>query len=472
MGTNLDEHNSTPSALSISTSPDPPLLSLPLRAALLLALLAASLSLPARAPPRASHLSRLPRPLACAPGSGASWRWVRASGTPWADESLGPLELALPGCPVAPAEWRQPARAAACLRGRHIVMVGDSTMRQQYLSLIKALDTGSWETQGERHWENMQGFAHELNSSGQMDLWLRWSAQHPPHICDCARCEGNEIFEAHSAWEASGTRILCNIENRYYVSPWGTRVTFILLLGRRAMGWNDASFLGADCLDTLRGGSARGEAARRCPQRGCDAGECFPPTRAAPALAALEEHLANLAPVDEVVLSAGPWGVWEGAGAANADDGTFLREAVATLQRVAAKAAGKLGGRAPRFWWKTPHLAAPGREGDAGVWGYTTARSPRVEAAFRAEGWGVIDAGGLLASATAVVAESGSGNGAWPYAEAHPEAQAAAEASLLDDAGLREPGASLAVVMSDFIHPAAWALRHTNSLLFAHLCSA
>lgn len=35
-------------------------------------------------------------------------------------------------------------KALACLQGRHIVLVGDSVMRYEYLNLAKWVETGSW----------------------------------------------------------------------------------------------------------------------------------------------------------------------------------------------------------------------------------------------------------------------------------------------------------------------------------------
>ena len=361
-------------------------------------------------------------------------------------------------CPTLPAHaWRSPP---TCLGGRHVLFAGDSTMRQQFLNLIKALESGSWEVHLPAS-ENMQRIdPPSADSSGMMHDWFRWSATQPPHVCDCVRCEGNFVFEHSSDWTVEGLSIACSMENRYYLhGPSGTRVTFLLLLGRAPMAWNGLSFLGVDpCFGAAAAARAR-NASAACPQRGCGAGACYPPARAAPPLRALEERLRELKP-DEVVLSAGPWGSWE--------DDAWLAEAVAALRRGGAGASG-----GPRVWWRTPNFPAPGSQEMQGAFHYPRARTPRVEAAFQREGWGVIDAGGLLASAMVFDARAaGLPRGAWPFAEAHPAAQAAAEASLRGDPRLAELPAQKVAVMTDWMHPSAWWLRHLNTQLLAHLCAA
>ena len=36
----------------------------------------------------------------------------------------------------------------ACLKGKHVVFVGDSVTRYQYLSLVSFLEKGGWEEEG------------------------------------------------------------------------------------------------------------------------------------------------------------------------------------------------------------------------------------------------------------------------------------------------------------------------------------
>jgi len=450
-------------AVAGSASPPITLLSYPSRVRALLFLLLLHLLLFAGPAVHPRHRASLAgaSPLPCAPvRNDTTWRWVRGE-APADDTAFGPLELEMSNCALAARAWRSPA--VGCLAGKHLVLAGDSTMRQQFLNLIKALDGGSWEARAPFS-ENMLRVEEPLplEVSGAMHAWYQWSATQPRHACDCARCEGNFIWEEPSKWEVDGLRVMCSLENRYYVhGPSGTRVTFLLLLGRHPMVWNDLSFLGvAPCHAAAAAVRAR-NASAACPQRGCAAGACFPPTRARPALEALEERLRELQP-DELVISAGAWGSWD----IHIKNGEFVTDeawiaaAVAALRRGLGR--GKGGRAPPRVWWRTPNFAAPGNAESQQTWGYWRARSPNIEAAFRAEGWGVIDAGGLLASAMVLDARAGRG-GAWPFGEAHPAAQAAAEASLRGDPRLAELPAQKVAVMTDWMHPSAWWLRHLNT---------
>jgi hypothetical protein len=344
--------------------------------ALLCTLLLLLLPGPSLLPP-ASPLPPPPPRLTCRAVSAAPLLLTRNS-LPANDTRLGPLELRVPGCnpPLDSAHPHTPA-ARACLRGRHVLFVGDSTMRFQFLNFIHWLHAGSWEAMEpplERDgpaW-GAEGWASFFNGT----------AAAVPHLCDCARCHGTQLFEEAAQWEVGGQRMLCAMENRYYVhAATGTRASFILMFGpAHAIGWNAPAFLGYECWP-------------HCAQQGCAPGACYPPLHAAPPAEALARLLPALRPT-HIVLSSGVWGDYEGGG----EEGGGGE--LAALLRVLRAAPG-----APRVLWKTPPPPRPGGH-PATEWS-TTWHSPRASAAFAGEaaarGWGVVEAGALTAATMAFV---------------------------------------------------------------------
>ena len=190
-----------------------------LRGCTALLLLGASIFLPASPPalppPPASLQIRGSvdaAPLSCAPPHTFSFE---ANGLPVTDSARGPLELRVPGCSGGGGAWLEPgAPAAACLAGRSFLFAGDSTTRFHYLNFINFLHAGDMLV-GEPPLE-MDTAAWGAG----WDSFFLGSAARVPHTCDCARCEGNFLFDPTARWRVGpnrGVETLCAMENRYYV---------------------------------------------------------------------------------------------------------------------------------------------------------------------------------------------------------------------------------------------------------------
>ena len=481
---------------------------LPLRAALLCA---AALLLLLPLPPglqqllpaaraRAPHALPAAAPLACRAVRSARLLLSR-NDLPANDSALGPLELRVPGCSPA-LDSAQPQASApaarACLRGRHVLFVGDSTMRFQFLNFIHWLHAGSWEALDPPLERDGEAWGAE-----GWDSFFEGSARAVPHVCDCARCRGTQLFEDSARWDVGGVRMLCAMENRYYVhAASGTRASFILHFGHNPIGWSSPEFLGLGEGGCYPQGCAQ--------QQGCAPGACYPPLRAAPPAEALRALLPQLRPT-HIVLSSGVWGGYEGA-----------PEELAALVAALRSAPGR-----PRVLWRTPTPPRPGAHPLA-EWSPTW-HSPAAEAAFEAQGWGVVHAGALLAAAMAHVelrpampcsaciaavegrlegvaphwsctycvmrsGEAGEGGGAgderhagllaelgeeagrtraWPWKERDARAEDILQRSKA--ARLREGSSSsgtvpVEAVWDDWVHAAPAFNRLLNTLLLAHLC--
>jgi hypothetical protein len=462
-------------------------------------------------------------PLSCASPAAFS---LEANGLPPTDERRGPLELRVPGCGTV-GPWLEPgAPAASCLARRSFLFVGDSTMRFQYLNFINFLHAGDMLV-GEPPLE-----MDTAEWGRGWDSFFLGSAARVPHTCDCSRCEGNFLFDASARWRVGPDRsveTLCAMENRYYVhEPSGTRAAFALMFGRNNMAWNGASFLGLHCHAEAAAAAGRRRrspapsaaapgAPLRCEQQGCAPGGCYPPEHAAPPHEALPA-LIEQAGATDVVLNAGVWGSFEAE--------EHLAPLLGALEG-AARARAAAGGARLRFWWRTSYPPRPGATVSNTEWNGQW-HSPRVEAAFRTRGWGVVDAGALVAALAplanlsaatdcrfcveavegrvhdtaphwscvfcvlrdgawdegalaarnkGLLVELGEERGrtrAWPFAE--PDATAQALAAELR-AGGRSTDALLGRVpvpnlWNDWIHVAPWVNRLVNSQLIAHLCGA
>jgi hypothetical protein len=494
-----------------------------------LTLIGVATFLPAVAPPLPPALIRgaaAPPPLRCTSPHVFS---IEANGLPAFDGVRGPLELRVPGC--GGGDWLEPgASAATCLAGRSLLFVGDSTMRFQYLNFLSFLHGGDMLV-GEPPLE-----IDSPTWGPGWDDFFKGSALRVPHICDCARCAGNQLFDPSARWRVGpgrGVETLCAMENRYYVhEPSGTRAAFSLMFGRNNIPWNGGEFLGLPCHEeaaAAAGARRRAPAAGappppppppqlpRCAQQGCTPGACYPPERAAPPHEALPA-LIEQARATDVVLNAGVWGSYE--------EEEHLAPLLAALEGAAAARAAR--GAAPlRYFWRTSYPPRPGATAANTEWNPAW-HAPRAEAAFRERGWGVVDAGALVAALVplanlsaatdcsfcveavegrvpdtaphwscvfcvlrdeawgagelavrnkgllAELGEEGGRTRAWPFAE--PDATAQALAGEMR-AGGRSTDKLLGRVeighlWHDWIHVGPWVNRLVNTLLVAHLCTA
>ncbi|KAM3569655.1 hypothetical protein VYU27_008259 [Nannochloropsis oceanica] len=95
-----------------------------------------------------------------------------------------------------------------CMKGKHVVFVGDSVTRYQYLSLVSFLETGTWEEEEEEK---------SITFKGEWGSWneyynLSTSSLNGNEVCDCYREGSRPPY----------------VENRYYTNEEkDLRVTFI-----------------------------------------------------------------------------------------------------------------------------------------------------------------------------------------------------------------------------------------------------
>lgn len=209
------------------------------------------------------------------------------------------LSLELPGCGLAsPDAAAFPTRGSVaspdspaflthagaldCLADRHIVLVGDSTMRFQYASLAHWLHTGEWRSGTPASETDAFSSWHEYHrvTNARLGGW---------EVCDCHRIDVTKL------WSIFGHETKGAIEMRYYVEPTsGLRLTFALMYGHWPLIWHDPTYVGAGECHKRYAARRRGERARgevlsphesstprqdppsACPQQQCTPGECAP----------------------------------------------------------------------------------------------------------------------------------------------------------------------------------------------------
>jgi len=145
--------------------------------------------------------------------------------------------------------------ASACFAGRHIVFMGDSLSRYQYLNLVNLLEARNWSlcdatpiSESEKNWGNWHGFYTGTNSR-----------LHGNEICDCWR--QNDYWGP--GWADS------SMENRFYYNPsTNIRVTYIQMLGLLPSRHSNLTWLNVAC--DMKPESQRSQ----CMQTGCFPGEC------------------------------------------------------------------------------------------------------------------------------------------------------------------------------------------------------
>jgi hypothetical protein len=179
----------------------------------------------------------------------AKWGYPRDVAPPrFGPQSLEiPLRLALDGCGEANDTF-----VRECFRGRHLLVIGDSVSRYQYLSLTQFLTHSSWVP-----FQGKGGPLSEVERvhGGVAQSWNGWNnffvgtnaRQGGFEICDCFRSGLSDMFQ---------------IENRYYYNPTiDVRVTFLLLQGANSTRHHDLDYLNVTC------GVSSG-----CAQGGCQPG--------------------------------------------------------------------------------------------------------------------------------------------------------------------------------------------------------
>jgi hypothetical protein len=248
--------------------------------------------------------------------------WVNSSSLPsFSGHLLEPLtdaavRLLLSGCDmdrVALPFFEE------CLRGRHLLFLGDSLTRFQYLSLVQFLALKEWTPFHGKHapLSEVEGFRW-----GSWASFLAGTSERLQglEVCDCFR-EGYQPM----------------VENRYFYSPsLNLRISFVALLGAKgSTRYHDLDFLNVKC-----------GAGCACAQQGCAPGSCdtlnaelsYGSGQAHMVGAALGavRQLAQLAPLDAVFLNVGFHG-GPGVGCYSAAEAGARDETKLALQQLAAQ---------------------------------------------------------------------------------------------------------------------------------------
>jgi hypothetical protein len=154
-----------------------------------------------------------------------------------------PLRLSVSGCGEADGAFLR-----ACLRGRHILFIGDSLTRYQYLNLAQFLTYDDWTP---FHGKGVPLTEVERVQGGSKLSWNSWSdflagtneRLQGYEICDCFR-----DIRVHPDYM---------LENRYYFNPRNNaRVSFLFFSVPRYTRHHDLGFLNVTC--GARGGCAQG----------------------------------------------------------------------------------------------------------------------------------------------------------------------------------------------------------------------
>jgi hypothetical protein len=272
-----------------------------------------------------------------------------------------PARLRHTGCDAAALSH---ASVTRCLAGRHLLMVGDSIMRYEYMGLAAFLSTGSWTPWPDRpcdyhhFWPDFNEYYKECSARLRGD-----------EICDCYRIADVEDAEVH-----------------YFANAAGVRVTYVHTesLVNNPNHAHNAAFLNATC------------AAPPCAQAGCAVGACSigagPAAAPDATLPAIVRAITAALPVEVLLLNTGVHApIWDG--------GTLAQvRGVAAAVRESARG----GGAALIF---KSSIATNGR-----------VDSPNVDPAFeraafdehlRPDGWRLFDAFALTADGSGLRAAFG-----------------------------------------------------------------
>lgn len=170
----------------------------------------------------------------------------------------------------------------ACLRHKHIVLVGDSLTRYQYLNLVNYLESRKW----------------ELGPEPYSELELQWKNWTSFYEGTNGRLRGNEICDCYRSQEFSPEDV---IENRFYENKaLKLRVSYIQLF------FPERGSKGHDLL-WLSGASRNNESG--ISQKGCKPGYCdaktFPVHWELPVVELLEEFVGPVLKADILVFNSG-----------------------------------------------------------------------------------------------------------------------------------------------------------------------
>ncbi len=222
-----------------------------------------------------------------------------------------------------------------CLRGRHLLFLGDSLTRFQYMSLVQFLTLHSWTP---FHNQSLPLSEVERHRWGSWEAYFQGTTARLQglEICDCFRVDGQPSM----------------LENRYWYSPFlNLRISMVFLLGAKAITrYHQLDFLNVSC-----------GAGCSCQQAGCPAAKCSTEEAevsyggegqahmVGAALGAVRQ-LAQLAPLDAVFLNVGFHG-GPGVGCYKEGDTAARDATMGSLQQLAKQLIE--GQLSKAFYWKT-----------------------------------------------------------------------------------------------------------------------
>jgi hypothetical protein len=185
--------------------------------------------------------------------------------------------------------------ALQVLRGKHLVFIGDSVTRYQYLNLVQFLTTGH------PIWPNLSAPASEYEKQ-----WPSWNAFYQGTN---DRLAGQEVCDCFRAHDFSHQNLDTSFENRYWFGPGKVRVSYIQMLGKNHIHGHNITELGIQCWEKEALSSDRPNFSH-CKQTLCAPGECdLQPGFIFDFHSALP-ILGNLLQPDVVIVNSYLWSDW------------------------------------------------------------------------------------------------------------------------------------------------------------------
>ena len=244
------------------------------------------------------------------------------------------------------------------LSGRHVLMIGDSMMRYQYLNLAYYLSSGKWRSPSPPNEE-------EAQHGSWAAFYATTNARLKTEVCDCYRPTVLDYTKY--------------LENRYFIDlSHNFRISYVQQLGSNLFSPHTLGYMNAYCTKE-----------KGCVQKGCTAGQCVPSTHPI-------DHVGNGSPIsgpaawvtmacslrpDTVVVNMGLWYIL--------NDPTGYAQVVDASKQILACP----GMQSTKFVWKTttPRSVEIGNQNNANV------GDPVLVALLKDhKEWSVFDANGIV----------------------------------------------------------------------------
>ena len=244
------------------------------------------------------------------------------------------------------------------LSGRHVLMIGDSMMRYQYLNLAYYLSSGKWRSQSPPNEE-------EAQHGSWAAFYAMTNARLKTEVCDCYRPTVLDFTKY--------------LENRYFIDlSHNFRISYVQQLGSNLFSPHTLGYMNAYCTKE-----------KGCVQKGCTAGQCVPSTHPIDHVgngssisgpAAWVTMACSLRP-DTVVVNMGLWYIL--------NDPTGYAQVVDASKQILACP----GMQSTKFVWKTttPRSVEIGNQNNPNV------GDPVLVALLKDhKEWSVFDANGIV----------------------------------------------------------------------------